>query len=389
MAEPEVSAPISVEHDGWTIFANDGVTSESDITSALGAESSPADDAPIAPVSDPAEDAPPAPVEAKDGMEPPAEEPEAEAKPAEDAKPKRELTAKEQKREAQARINAAVREQREAERLAAAKDAELAEAKRELEALKAGKPSSAAQDATPAELATMPSWEAYQADGKGWDDYTRDKAKWDLDTIEARIARREQEIVERVRKEEAERIEREGREKEYAEIKARHAAYLQAHPEVEDVRSNLDDIESTPFMAAIVNFHPKGPQVFHHWAQHPDECRALSQIDVAPALMTAIRTSDDPIPLLSHIANTPDEMARLLSLPADQALLSIGRLLSRLEGAKTGSPSAVPVTRATAPMRPVVGGRSSGDRDDEPVTEATDFATWWAKDDAKQARKAR
>jgi len=107
MAEPEVSAPISVEHDGWTIFANDGVTSESDITSALGAESSPADDAPLAPVSEPAEDAP-APVEAKDGLEPPAEEPEAEAKPAEDAKPKRELTAKEQKREAQARINAAV-----------------------------------------------------------------------------------------------------------------------------------------------------------------------------------------------------------------------------------------------------------------------------------------
>lgn len=382
----------NVEMDGWNISSEDENTSTADITSVLTAS-----DQTDTPVSDDT----PAPdtlddthAERAAGAEDDA--PKAEAKPETpaDDPAKREPTAKERKGEAQARINAAVREQREAERRAAAKDEELAALRAELQAAKAGtppaKPSPVAL--TDAQVASMPSWQQYQDDGKEWDEYARDHAAWlraaNTEAVESKIAEREQKIIERVRQEESERSFRQAREREYEEIRARHAAYVEQHPDVEEARKNLEDIDQTPFLAAIVNFHPSGPAVYHHWATHPAECKALSQIDTLPALMAAIRVSDDPVPLLAHVANTPGEIARLAAMAPEAALLHLGKMQSRLDGAKTGSPSVVPVTRAAAPIRPVVGGRSSGDRDDDgPVDESTDFSAW-LKADSRRERRA-
>lgn len=354
---PEISSPVSADQDGWTITSHSAGSPTPTVAQLQDTLLEPS--SPPPPSSDEAAEAPV-------GAAPP------------DRPPK--LSGTERKAQLQAEINALVRQKHEADR-------SFAKVSEEVARLRASLPSAVQHDsgpsAPPAVTAppspTKPTWAAYEADGRSWDEFQDARDAWGLDQVRALAlaAREETQALYEAR------LAADRTTAEQAGLVAAHRARVQAveaeHPDfVETVTTALADVPQTPFMRDAVLRHPKGAELLYHLGQHPDEAQALSSLPLSYPMMDAVAESPDPIPLLSYFANHPSEATRLAQLPPRSALLALGALSHRLvEGVNTGSPSpAPPRSQAPPPIRPIGGVRGTGDASHEPA----DFDAWvtWA-----------
>ena len=339
------SMPVTAEHDGWTMqSASVGVRQEKTVTpesmleEVREAEAPTGDDA--APAADP--DAPPA-----------------EAAPATDkpAEPPKKKTAAERQAELQAQINALTRSRHELRRAVEAEEARLAK-------LKADQ----AAPAAPAASDDGPTWAAFEAEGKSWDEYaTAWRAHVKAEALREGKAEAARLVDERLQQQQAQTAEQTALEA----YRARLATVKATRPDFQDVvDAGLGDVPQTPFMTAFVMDHPKGPDVLYQLAQAPEVAHTLATISPSftDVIWQVVKDETDPYPLLQYFAQHPDEVASLVAAPARTALLALGKLSARLsplspDGAnasRTGTPSVAAVTRAPAPIRPVGGTRSSG-----------------------------
>ncbi len=325
---------------------------------------------------DPESDAPPAPADPPTPEADPADAPPVETKPAdpptEASKPKGRVA------ELRARIAAATREKHEAENERAAIRAELDRERQELERIRAEKAALASPPAAPATPPAapkpddttpasdpMPSWATYQEQDKDWASYERDLAAWN----ERRDARIEAKIAEAAatREKAARAAEDERRHAQMeAETDRRHQERVkklfESDTEFAALAESPDfrDMPLSPFMKAVVKLHDRGPDVMKHLAKHPEDGYALHLVEWSRPMMDAVRTADNPVHLLSYLANNEGEAKRIARLsPAAQlrALVSID-LQQQQPGAKNGSPAAAePVASPPLPAR--VGGTRS------------------------------
>jgi hypothetical protein len=78
-------------------------------------------------------------------------------------------------------------------------------------------------------------------------------------------------------------------------------------------------------------------------------------------MMDAVLSEEDPFPLLQYLAEHPTEFARFSGMPPRPALVALGKLAARLDGANNGSPSPPALsTSAPPPIQPLAGKRTSG-----------------------------
>lgn len=299
------------------------------------------------------------------------------AKPAE---PKKKPSGESRIAEMQARIHAKTRELREIERTLEAKRRDLDGTPAAPSAKPAAPTSpenattvrtSLSQDPpTKDELANMPLWEDYDKAEKTFDEFQRDLVAWNRDRIDARLAaeaeRIEQKVLEKLQHRSTQAQLIDDGEKQAQVFLERQTAVIEAHPDYfELIDERLKHINQTPFLVDVVSMHPQGPALLYHWAQHPAECEYLSQIELPQAVMDVVSESDDAIALLSHLAHHPEEIDRLTELNRTNrasAIVALTKLETKLaaSGVKSGSPAPAPVTRASAPLRPVAGTRTTG-----------------------------
>ena len=306
--------------------------------------------------------------------------PAAPAQAAKPAEPKKKPSGESRIAEMQARIHAKTRELREIERTLEAKRRDLDSAP----TTSAAKPSAptSSENATTVraslsqapptkdELANMPLWEDYDKAEKTFDEFQKDLVAWNRDRIDARLAaeaeRIEQKVLEKLQHQSTQAQLIDEGEKQAQAYLERQQVIVDAHPDFfELIDERLKHIDQTPFLVDVVSTHPQGPALLYHWAQHPAECEYLSKIELPQAVMDVVSESDDAIALLSHLAQHPEEIDRLTELNRKNrasAIVALTKLETKLaaSGVKSGSPAPAPVTRASAPLRPVAGTRTTG-----------------------------
>lgn len=360
------TTPVVVEENGWTVesssVANGGQTADQ-IRDVLRSGLTLPDAPPDADGQAPAPDTPPTSTavaaEPETGTVAAAADPQGEdtgtvdatADATADADPtdkgKKKTPAGQRIKELQAQLHAATRETREAERLAA-------DRRRELEALDraAEQRRAALAEGQPAKDAE-PTWAAYEEAGKSWDEYQKAFTTW----MRADLAREQNERIA-----EARRIA-----DEEAKDRAHDARIRQVelqHPDFEEkVLANLKDVPHTQFMQDVVHEHPAGAKVLLAMAE--DRATALILSDITKRatnpIMHVVRELEDPIPLLKYFASNVKEFDRLTHMQGASALVALGQVVARLDGANKGSPSPAPtITSAAPPIRPVAGQRGTG-----------------------------
>lgn len=362
--------PLVAEHDGWRVeSASSGVLSSDELTNRLkAAVDTPSDDAPMRAVeTKPAAD--PAPAEKVD-PDPATAQPEQkadEAKADEKDKPADRGTKRVQK--IRSKIGEATFELRETER-------RIQAAKEELAALDQAKQTRAA---SPQAQAGKPDWDKYQEEGKTYQQFMDDRDAWLAADVESRLdAKRATDL-----KNEQQRLEHQRAEQMHSEVAhangERMSKAAQDHPDFNEVIQNVKDVTdlNAPFVYDVCLHHPQGAEVLYYLGQHPDEAQALVGLrsHLTMPMMDAVQASEDPIPLLSHLAKNPGEAARIAALPPSSALVALGRLMSQLEGASpAGSPPAAPaITQAAPPPSArVSGARNVGGAKTDPFAMSTD-----------------
>lgn len=310
------------------------------------------------------------------------------------AQPKRKLTAAERKAVLQAEINAATRRKHEALRAAEEAEARAARAMRETVKPEPVKTESPAPDGE----ATEPDWDEYESRGEAFTKWAKDHAAW----VERRTSTRAMEEARQAAREVAEQRIREEAERaaqsaDAARYSARLANIEEKYPDFQEVvAANLADeaaTPATPFIEEVVRKHPMGPELLYHLARHPSEAQVLAaftQHGVPRPLYDAVRTSPDPVPLLSFLANHQDAYERFQRLDPPSQLLALGQLREQLRatGANTGSPvPARPVTAAKPPIRPLGATRSaSTSQDPDELPFGPEYV---ARENARRAALAR
>ncbi|MCC7043559.1 MAG: hypothetical protein IT183_06840 [Acidobacteria bacterium] len=270
--------------------------------------------------------------------------------------------------EIQARINARTRELREIERQIEARKAQLTGPTAEKTDTHAGVK---AITPTRAELAEMPVWAEYEADGKEFKEYERDKAAWDDKRLTDREAKIKADIaaqIEREQKLHAEQADRAAREKAYFD---RIDQVRAAHEDFDDAVATISELpmDQHGMWQFVLQEHAKGPEVLYWLAKNPDEAKNLMDIEWTNGAAQGLMAADDPVAVTAYLAHHPDERDEILAMPRPRAIRALALIESKLaaESAKSdpASLSTAPVTRAKAPLKAVAGTRTSGDSRDE------------------------
>ena len=230
------------------------------------------------------------------------------------------------KRNPQARIDQAVAKQRDAERIATAAAERATALEAELQALKDGKKAPAAgEDLPPAETVTTAAEDAaLKSFGKTPDDFdTHEQYVAALATHISRETLAAERTAERVR------VERDTADRATQDILAKHAARVEA------ARASTPDFDAR-----------------------------LADIQVSQLLFRELVQSDFGPQMALHLADNPEEAARISALSPKAMVKEVGRLEARTEAAaepatKPCSVRAVPQSKAPAPMKPVGGGAAA------------------------------
>lgn len=296
--------------------------------------------------------------------EPPAD-PAADDQP--DTKPPKKGSARYRFEELQGRIKQSTREihglRAERER----EEARLAELRKEREALEARPPAATTPraEAAPPPAATddpKPTWKQFEDEGKSFDDFIEADRAWvkreakreilaELDAREAKA--REARQADEAKTQEA-------RADEAARARVRNIVQeLNTDPAVADALRSDDFLEmpQTPFMGALVKLHAKGPDVLRHLALNPADGYAFARLEMTPQIMQAFRETDDPVRLLSVLANHEDEAQRIARLSPYQAMKALAALEDSSTDAKSGTSAATPRQPQPRPLPAKVGSR--------------------------------
>jgi len=139
----------------------------------------------------------------------------------------------------------------------------------------------------------------------------------------------------------------------YAEHQQRLADTRAAHPDFDELVTGMGHLKTNPMMDTHILRSTNGGELMHYLATHPDECEAIA------------------------------------ALPSGPTLVALGRLEARIDGAKSGPPSArSPVSRAQPPIKPV--GTSSASADEPPGSDSSldEHVTYWNRKE-RERRAAR
>jgi hypothetical protein len=292
-----MSQPVTVTHGGLEVTTN--TMSEADLRTEMGApvavpagapagasaEAAPADSAP--PPEAPAAPAAPAPVRDEKGRftraegepatpAPPAAEP---ALPLEPPAPPDEARPKEEspRHHPIARMNQALRQKAEAERRAAALEAELARLRGTPGAPPGPPPTTGAAPPPPRAADGEPQFEQFTGEADPYTAYVQAWARWDnRRQIAETLAAYEQQQAEKIRTTQFETRLAEGRSR---------------LPDFETVLTEADKMGlqvSAVMQAAIVD-SPRAADLVYFLAQHPEECTQLAEESVADSGSDAVK----------------------------------------------------------------------------------------------------
>lgn len=374
-------APQTVTHDGWT-----HVSTSVDSADSLIGRLTPAP-------PDPAPEPAPEPVEAAEATPAPVEPTVDRPRDEKGKFAKGKTPASERVAQIRAQIDEVTRERYTVTRALEAERAEL-ERLRQDKARLAPSPTPPPAPAAPApsDLGTKPTWKAFEAEGKTWDEYEDAKDTWIAQKARAEalaeIEAREAKAAQTRAQESQTQAETEAERAHRTRVEAAKAKYA----DFDTVAAQLDDVPLTPFLRDAIRLHPGGAELFYALAKNPEEALALAELPLTNAMMTALMESSNPVPLASYLAQHPDETQQIARKPPASALVALGKIVSRLEGASHGSPAPAPVVVSSAkpPLGRVGGSHSTGvSRSDTPPKEFDAYVQWANKreSDRRLARR--
>ena len=235
-------------------------------------------------------------------------------------------------------------------------------------------PAAAAAAALPAaDDDPMPDWGKYDDEGKTFTEYQKDQLAWISRDVDRRTAAAVAKAVEgldtRVDKRTAEQREAEETDRVERAIDDRHRGNLDKlhkdHPDFKDLIAG-DEFRKMPrtaFMTTLIKLHDKGPDVLLALAQDPALGYSFADLDrdghISPAMYEAFRECDDPVRLVTALANNRGEAQRIANLGHGAALRAMYALETQGDGAKTATPSGPGSKTATPPLPGRVGGARS------------------------------
>lgn len=294
-----------------------------------------------------------------------------EAKPAE----KKKRTAKDRIDQIQSRIAAFRREQTEAEEAATA----AAERRRQAEErATAAERRVRAIEPDPDIIAKRPRWSQFDAAGKTYEEYEEADTAW-LQQFQAHVRRQAESSVQASREATAHDM--------------RIADARQRYTDFNETVKATQGIPATPFLEHLIKEHPKGLDVLYRIGKDPETAQVLSaltspEIDqrgVLPLFYQAFmdQPAVDPTPVLSYLADNPEEAQDIMSMTPRLALVALGKLIATVgTGAKTSTGSPRPTKKSPVPFTPVDGGSSmsAGADDPEPGDDRPDDEWFeWSK----------
>lgn len=239
------------------------------------------------------------------------------------------------------RVDETTRELRETERLLEARRRELAGlGRRDRPATDAPtRPAAPVAEERPTRP-RLPKWSEFEKAGKTWEDYEAAQAKYDqdLDQYDVAMASYLQRTATRATDERlaSTRISA-VQERSAAAHAERMQRFREANEDWRDIEADLEGLES-PFLFDAIFHHDKGDEILAWCGRHRDLADELVELPLTNAMMAAVRSSSDPVPLLQYLAANPTETERIARLPYSPALKALGALEARLDGATADAP---------------------------------------------------
>lgn len=215
-----------------------------------------------------------------------------------------------------------------------------------------------------------PVWKAFDEAGKSWDDFVEAQDVY----VEAKVARQAWDLEQRVnsRVAQIEKSVKDGQrvsaeEKVTTTFVARRDEFKRTHPDFDTVIEALDGPEfsdqHTTFLHDVATLHERGPEILYELGKRPDDAAALVAYDWTQTMFDAVMASSNPSAMLLHFASNEADFERIVQMPPPKALLALGALDARLstpaDTRAHGSRTAVPVSKAPAPIRPMGGSRGT------------------------------
>lgn len=127
-------------------------------------------------------------------------------------------------------------------------------------------------------------------------------------------------------------------------------------------------------------------------AAHPDYHEIVNAIDdviFAPDVLRAIAEDDDGPAVAYHLAQHPDEARRIAALTPVAGVKEIGKLLSRVVAAPSGSVTPTPSTSKAKPLIKPVSASPVASEHSPPDPDKTPFAQWVQLENAADRRRQR
>lgn len=188
--------------------------------------------------------------------------------------------------------------------------------------------------ATPTE---RPKWADYDTAGKSFEEYEEAKEAWVLAQTERRL-----EDVKRTELAQAEARAAAATQQAFAAtVQARIDAARETHPDFDDAVEALRDIETEKalFLHDAITLHQQGGEIMYYLAKNVDTvAKPLADATLTHPMFDALQETSKPTELLGYFAAHPEEVERIARLPNyPSALLALGRVLSQVEDAPTGS----------------------------------------------------
>lgn len=242
------------------------------------------------------------------------------------------------------RVDDATRELRETERLLEARRRELAGLPRQDRPAGERPAGTAARaDAPPAERPKrprLPKWSEFEKAGKTWEDYEAAQAKYDedLDQYDTAMASYLQSTATRATDERlaSTRLSA-AQQRAHAAHTERMQRFRETHEDWREIEADLEGLES-PFLFDAIFAHEKGDEILAWCGRHRDLADDLVDLPLTNAMMAAVRSSANPVPILQYLAEHPTETERIARLPYSPALKALGALEARLDGATADAP---------------------------------------------------